>query len=203
MKKFYLSTPKDRIMGIVFSVLMTAVLCLLVYVLRSNLAIMLLMAVFVALVVFILAIYVLNVGKAACIVESDSHILRITGARERTIDLGKVACLETITVKSGHVESRALSFTDAEGDVVATVPTYFSTNRGIPAEPMAKELARELNIQFRANVPVWYYDKEARKIHDEEERQKEKEDAKKYRERKIALRAAKLRKKMEENQGDK
>jgi hypothetical protein len=82
MKKFYLSTPTDRILGIGFSLIMSAVMVLLVYVLRSNLPIMLLIGVFVALVLVILAIYVLNVGKAACIVEPGSCVLRITGAKK-------------------------------------------------------------------------------------------------------------------------
>jgi Na+-transporting NADH:ubiquinone oxidoreductase subunit NqrC len=202
MKKFYLSTPTDRILGIGFSLIMSAVMVLLVYVLRSNLAIMLLIGVFVTLVLVILAIYVLNVGKAACIIDPNSHVLRITGVQDRSIDLDKVACLQTIPVKSGHIETRSLAFTDAEGDTVAIVPTYFCTKRGVLTEPMAMGLAKELNIQFQANVPAWYYDKEARKIHDEEERQKEKEEAKADRERRIAARAAKLRKKAAELKKD-
>lgn len=203
MKKFYLSTPVDRIMGISFSLIMSAVLVLLVYVLRSNLAIMVLTGIFVALILVILAIYVLNVGKAACIIDSQNRVLRIAGAKERTIDLDKIACLQTIPVKSGHIETRSLAFTNAEGDMLAIVPTYFSTKRGVLAEPMAMELAKELNIQFQSNVPAWYYDKEARKIHDEEERQKEKEEAKADRERRVAARAAKLRKKAEALKKDK
>lgn len=195
MKKFYLSTPADRVMGIGFSLIMSVAMVFLVYAMRSNLAIMLLIGLFVALVLVILAIYVLNVGKAACIVEPGSRVLRITGVKDRSIDLDKVACLQTIPVKSGHIETRSLAFTDAEGDTVAIVPTYFCTKRGVLTEPMAMELAKELNIQFQANVPAWYYDKEARKIHDEEERQKEKEEAKADRERRAAARVAKLRKK--------
>jgi hypothetical protein len=202
MKKFYLSTLADRIMGIAFSLLMSAVMLLLVYALRSNLAIMALIGVFVALVLVILAIYILNVGKAACIIDPENHVLRITGVKERRLNLDKIACLQTIPVKSGHIETRSLAFTDAEGDMVAIVPTYFSTKRGVLAEPMAMELAKELNIEFIANVPSWHYDKEARKIHDEEERRKEKEEAKADRERRAAARAAKLRKKAAELKKD-
>ena len=203
MKKFYLSTQTDRIMGIGFSLLMSAVMVLLVYALRSNLAIMILTGVLVALILVILAIYVLNVGKAACIIDTQNRVLRIAGAQERTLDLDRIACLQTIPIKSGHIETRSLAFTDSEGDMVAVVPTYFSTKRGVLAEPMAMELAKELNIEFQANVPAWHYDKEARKIHDEEERQKEKEEAKADRERRIAARAAKLRKKAADLKKDK
>lgn len=198
MKKYYLSTPKERIAGIMFSVIMSAVLVLLVYALRNDFAIMLAVGAGVLLVIAILALYVCNVGRAAIIVESESRTLRVTGFQERHIDLDKIACLETIPVKSGHTQSRSLAFTNGEGDVVAIVPTYFTSKQGVLAEPLAMELAKELNVEFRNNVPAWYYDKEARKIHDEEERQREKEEAKADRERRVAARAAKLRKKAED-----
>ena len=198
MKKFYLSTPKERIFGILFSVIMSAVLLLLIFVLREDFAIMLTVCLGVALVVIILALYVINVGRASIIYDPQSRILRVTGFQERHIDLDKVARLETIPMKSGHTQSRSLAFTDVQGDVVAIVPTYFTSKQGVLAEPMAMELAKELNVEFRANVPAWYYDKEARRIHDEEERQREKEEAKADRERRAAARAAKLRKKAED-----
>lgn len=198
MKKFYLSTPKERIFGILFSVIMSAVLLLLIFVLREDFAIMLTVCLGVALVIIILALYVINVGRASIIYDPQSRILRVTGFQERHIDLDKVARLETIPMKSGHTQSRSLAFTDVQGDVVAIVPTYFTSKQGVWAEPMAMELAKELNVEFRANVPAWYYDKEARRIHDEEERQREKEEAKADRERRAAARAAKLRKKAED-----
>jgi hypothetical protein len=198
MKKFYLSTPKERIFGILFSIIMSAVLLVLIFALRNDLAIMLAVCAGVALVIIILALYVINVGRAAVIYDPQSSTLRVIGFQERHIDLNKVARLETIPMKSGHTQSRSLAFTDIEGDVVAIVPTYFTSKQGVLAEPMAMELAKELNVEFRSNVPAWYYDKEARKIHDEEERQREKEEAKADRERRAAARAAKLRKKAED-----
>ena len=103
-----------------------------------------------------------------------------------------------ITVKSGHVESRSLVFTDAEGDTVAIVPTYFTSNRGMRAEPMAKEMAADLGLAFQANVPEWEYDKEAQKAHDIEVERQQKEDARIRREGKVKLRQAKLRARAEE-----
>ena len=153
----------------------------------------------VALIVVVLVLYVLNVAKAACVVDPDKNVLRVTGFQDRNIDLSKVANVRTITVKTGHVESRSLAFGDAEGGVVAIVPTYFTSNRGIQAEPMAKELAQALNLEFVATVPVWEYDEEARKQHEIEVAQQEKEDAKARRAGKKALMQAKIRKKMEEN----
>ena len=82
-----------------------------------------------------------------------------------------------------------------EGDAVAVVPTYFTSNRGMRAEPMAKEMAADLGIEFQANVPEWEYDEEARKAHDIEVAKQQKEDAKKRRETKALLRQKKLREK--------
>jgi hypothetical protein len=155
------------------------------------------------LVAAILVLYMLNVSKAACVHDPATNTLKVLGVRERTIDLNKVACLQTITVKSGHVEGRSLAFTDAEGGMVAIVPTYFTSNRGMQAEPMAKEMAADLGLEFQANVPAWEYDEEARKAHEIEVAQQEKEDAKRRKEGRKALREAKLRKKMEEIRNEK
>ena len=196
MKQFYLSTSSERTLGISFSLIISVVLMALLFALRENLMIFIMAALCVVLVVGILILYVINVSKAACIAEPENHMLRVTGFRERCIDLTDAACLETITVKSGQVESRSLAFTDAKGKVVAIVPTYFTSKRGVMAEPMAKELAGALNLEFKANVPAWEYDEEARKAHDIEVAQQEKEDAKARREARKALQVAKIRKKM-------
>ena len=199
MNKFYLSTSRERTTGIVFSVFAMAALIGLLFALRQNTTILILAGIGVAMVVLVLLLYVLNVSKAACVIDSENGVLRVTGFQERTIDLSKVAAVQTITVKTGHVESRSLAFTDADGGVVANVPTYFTSNRGMQAEPMAKQLAEALNLEFIANVPAWEYDAEARKQHDIEVAQQEKEDAKARREGRKALMQAKIRKKMEEN----
>lgn len=198
MKKFQLSTPTERAIGIVFSVIMIAVLGVLLFALRDNLTILLLTAAGVVLIVGILLLYILNVSKAACIANPETKTLQVLGFQERTIDLSNAVYLETITVKSGHVESRSLAFTDAEGGVVAIVPTYFTSKRGVLAEPMAKELAQFLNLEFRANVPAWEYDEEARKIHEIEVAEQEKADAQARKEARQKAKEAKIRQKMDE-----
>lgn len=198
MKKYYLSTPAERAVGIVYSVIMSVVLLILVFALRNDLTIMLLTAAGVVMVVGILVLYVLNVSKAACIPDAENKRLRVEGFQERNIDLSNAVCLQTVTVKSGHVESRKLVFTDAEGGVVASVPTYFTSKRGVLAEPMAKELAAALGLEFIENVPAWEYDKEAEKAHDIEVARQEKEDAKARKEARQKVREAKYRQKMEE-----
>ena len=154
MKKYQLSTAAERTAGILFSVIMIAVLVVLLFALKDDLTVLLLTASGVVLVAGILVLYVLNVAKAACVTDPETKTLRVLGFQERTIDLTKVACLETITVKSGHVEGRSLAFTDAEGAVIAIVPTYFTSKRGVLAEPMAKEMAQDLGLEFHANVPA-------------------------------------------------
>ena len=200
MKKFYLSTPSERAAGIAFSVVMSAVLIALLVALRENLVILLMTVLGVVLVIGVLALYVINVTKAACIPDPEHNALRVTGFRDRTIDLTQVRYLQTLTVKSGHVESRSLAFTDADGGVVAVVPTYFTSKRGVLAEPMAMELAQALNLEFISNVPAWEYDEEARKAHDIEVAQQEKEAAKARREASKAMRVAKIRMKMKKMQ---
>lgn len=199
MKSFSLSTPRERTAGILFSVVAVIALAALLFVLRQNLVILLMVGLCAVLVMAILLLYALNVTKAACVIDTENQVLRVTGFRERSIDMTKIASVQTITVKTGHVEGRSLAFADAEGGVVAIVPTYFTSNRGVLAEPMAKELAQGMNVEFVANVPVWEYDEEARKQHDIEVAQQEKEDAKARREGRKALMQAKIRKKMEEN----
>ena len=197
MKKYYLSTPSERTAGIAFSFLVSIALVFLLFKIRSNLTIFLLAAVGVVLIIGILAMYAINAAKAACMIDEQNQILRITGFPERKIPLSKIACLETIKVKTGQVESRSLAFTDAEGGVVAIVPTYFTSNRGVLAEPMAMELAKAMNITFKSNVPAWEYDDEARKAHEIEVQVQEKEESRKRREAKKALREAKIRKRRE------
>lgn len=203
MKKYQLSTAAERTAGILFSVIMIAVLIVLLFALKDNLTVLLLTASGVVLVVGILVLYVLNVSKAACVADPETKTLRILGFQERTIDLTKVACLETITVKSGHVEGRSLAFTDAEGAVIAIVPTYFTSKRGVLAEPLAKEMAQDLGLEFHANVPVWEYDDEAMKIHEKEMAEQEKADAKARKEARQKAREAKFRKKIQEIRNEK
>ena len=189
MKKFQLSTPAERSKGIIFALITVIAMVALLFALRND--------------IIILGLYVMNVAKAACYPDAEKKTLRVTGFQERSIDLSKATCLETITVKSGHVEGRSLAFSDAEGNVVAIVPTYFTSNRGVLAEPMAMELAKELNLEFFANVPAWEYDEEAREAHEKEVAQQQKEDAKQRREAKKAYREAQIRKKMADIRNEK
>lgn len=203
MKKFYLSTTKERTTGVIFSVVMSAVLLLLPYALREDLMTLIFTIAGVALIIAGLALYAVNVVKAALTPDPAGKTLHVDGFRKYDIDLNKVTRLETVSVKNGRTLSRALVFTDAQDEVVARIPTYFTSNEGVEAEPMAMELAQVLGLEFRANVPAWKYDEEARKIHEEEVAQQEKEEAKARKEAKKKVREAKIRKQMEEIRNEK
>ena len=203
MKKYQLSTAAERIAGIFFSVVMSAVLIVLLFALKDNMTVLLLTAAGVVLVVGILVLYVLNVSKAACVYDAATKTLQVYGFQTRTIDLTNAACLETITVKSGHVEGRSLAISDVEGGVIAVIPTYFTSKRGVLAEPLAKEMAQDLGLQFHANVPAWEYDEEARKLHEIEVAEQEKADAKARKETRKKVREDKIRQKMREIRNEK
>ena len=70
----------------------------------------------------------------------------------------------------------------------------FTFRGGMYAEPMAKEMAKELGIAFQENIPVWEYDKEAFKVHQKDEALREKLEAKKRREDRGKMRIFKYKK---------
>ena len=202
MKKYPLSTTAERVAGLLFSVFMISALGFLLYYLRSNTMALVMTALVVVIIAGVLLLYVLNVSKAVIVYNPEERVLKVKGFSERTVDLNEVTTLQTITVKSGHVQSRSLVFSNGEGEIVMVVPTYFTSNRGMAAEPMAKQMAADLGLDFQANVPEWEYDKEARKAHDIEVEKQQKEDSKKRREAKAALRVAKMRKKINNARND-
>lgn len=199
MKKFYLSTKSERTLGVAFTaVIIPAMVAMLL--LLDNLTMLLIAGAGVALVSVGLIYYAVNVVKTAVVALPEEKKLRVEGIRNYEIDLTNAVRLETIPVKNSQSVSRALAFTDAKGEVVGVVPTLFTSRQGVEAEPTAIELAQVLGLDFKANVPKWEYDEEARKIHEEEVARQQKEDAKTRREAKMKLRIAKEknRKQMEE-----
>lgn len=193
MKTFPLSTKGERAAGILFSILFTACMGLLVFVLRNNITMLIVSLLTSVLLVVLLGFYVVMVTKAVCVYHPEERTLEIKGYPGQTIDLTKTTLLQTLPRKSGHAIVRILVFTDAEGEIVATVPTYFTHRQGVLAEPMAMEMANELGLEFKANVPVWEYDEEERKKHDEEMARQAKEDRKKRRQDRINYRINKRR----------
>ena len=108
---------------------------------------------------------------------TQTKVLEVRGfPTNYTRDLSEAILVQTFARKSGHTTSRVIIFSDKEENIIATIPTLFTYKQGVMADPLAKEMAEALGIEFQANVPAWYYDKEAFKQHQIEEAQREKEE---------------------------
>ena len=188
MKEFPLSTPTERIMGISFSIVFIAILGGLLYMLREYTAMLILSGLFSLILAALLVFYMISVTKSTCFVDKENMVLEVKGLPSYTKDISSAVLLQTVSRRSGHAMTRVLIFSDAEEKIIAVVPTLYTSKRGLMAEPMAKEMAAYLGIEFHANVPAWEYDKEAMKIHEQEEAEREKQERKE----RIARRRQKL-----------
>lgn len=194
MKEFRLSTPLERIASVSFVAVILAAFGLLLYALRNQIGLMIVCSLGVALISVLLIVYVINVTKAACIVNLEEKTMTVRGVKEYTVDLSEAVLLQTIARKGGQATIRVLIFSDAEEKIIASIPTMFSFKQGIQAEPMAKEMAAVLGIDFQQNVPEWQYDKEKYKEHLKEEAEREKKEAKERRKNRMAYRIKKYKK---------
>ena len=194
MKEFRLSTPLERIASVSFVAVILAAFGLLLYALRNQIGLMIVCSLGVALISVLLIVYVINVTKAACIVNLEEKTMTVRGVKEYTVDLSEAVLLQTIARKGGQATIRVLIFSDAEEKIIASIPTMFSFKQGIQAEPMAKEMAAVLGIDFQQNVPEWQYDKEKYKEHLKEEAEREKKEAKERRKNRMAHRIKKYKK---------
>lgn len=194
MKEFQLSTLKERITSVCFCVVTVAAMGLLVYALRNNTMLLILCALGGLVLSVLMGFSVASVLKSKCIVNAETKTLEVKGFPSYTKDISSAILLQTMARKNGHAMTRALIFSDAEENVIAIVPTLFTTRQGIWAEPMAKEMAQFLGIDFQENIPTWEYDKEAYEQHlkDEAEREKaERKERKELRKKKIQYRSRK------------
>ena len=191
IKEFQLSTKKERILSVCFCVVMIAAMGLLVYALRNNTMLLILCGLFGLLLSVLMIFSVTNMLKGKCIVNAETKTLEVKGNPSYTKDLSSAVLLQTIAKKNSQSVTRVLIFSDAEENVIAAVPTLFTTRQGILAEPMAKEMAQFLGIDFKENVPAWEYDKAAYEQHlkDEAEREKaERKERQEMRRKKILYR---------------
>lgn len=176
IKEFQLSTIKERILSVCFCVVMIVAMGALVYALRNNTMLLILCGLFGLLLSALMIISVTSMLKAKCIINAETKTLEVKGNPSYTKDLSNAVLLQTMAKKNSQATTRMLVFSDAEENVIATIPTLFTSRQGILAEPMAKEMAQFLGIDFKENVPAWEYDKEAYEQHlkDEAEREKAK-----------------------------
>ena len=178
IREFQLSTKKERILSVCFCVVMIAAMGALVYALRNNTMLLILCGLFGLLLSVLMVFSVATMLKSKCIVNAETKTLEVKGNPSYTKDLSKAVLLQTIAKKSGHTMSRMLVFSDAEETVLAMVPTMYTSRQGILAEPMAKEMAQFLGIDFHENIPAWEYDKEAYEQHLKDEAEREKAERK-------------------------
>ena len=188
MKEFPLSTSKERLAGIAFSVAMILCFGVLLFVLRHNTLLLVLVALCAVPLSALLIFYIFSITKSRLFVDKEKMMLEVQGFPSYTKDISSAVLLQTLSRKSGHTITRVLIFSDANETIIATVPTLFTYKRGLQAEPMAKEMAKYLGIEFQENIPAWEYDEEAYKQHQIEEAEREKQERKE----RIARRRQKL-----------
>lgn len=194
MKEFRLSTRSERIAGISFSAAVIVCFGVLIYALRVRPALMLVCGLAVLAISALLVIYAISVLKAVCIVNAEEKTMEVRGYSTYTVDLSNAVLLQTIARKNAQTTLRSLVFSDAEENIIAVVPTMFTSKQGVFAEPMAKEMARYLGIDFQQNVPEWEYDKEKYKEHEKEVAEQAKRDAKERRQKRMERRIQKYKK---------
>lgn len=178
MKEFQLSSPKERTAGILFSAVITVCFLVLLFILWGSWTMFAFAALGSVLLIGLLGFYTLSITRAKCIWDPEKKTLEVRGFPSYTLELSKAVLLQTSARRSGQIVGRVMIFSDADEQVLAVVPTLFTSKQGILAEPMARELAAVMGIEFKQNVPEWEFDKEAFKQHLKEVNEQEKAEAK-------------------------
>lgn len=168
MKTYRLSSLGERLAAVLICAIMIAFMVLLCIVLRGDLLSLIICIAASVLVCLALVFYVVNLLKAAITPCPEGSSLDVKGISDYTVSFAGAVTLETAGVKTGPVATRTLVFRDADGEVVASVPTFFTANQGARAEPLAMELAEDLSLTFKPTLEPWEYDKEKRKEHEKE-----------------------------------
>lgn len=193
MKEFRLSTPGERAAGISFSVCAIVCFGILLYALRSNTALMIVCGLGALLISALLVYYIISAVKGVCIVDREAKTVEVKGATHYTVDVSKAVLLQTLPRKNGQTTIRVLVFSDAEEQIVATIPTMFTYRQGILADPMAKDMAKELGIGFKQNVQDWELDKKKYQEHQKEVAEQERREAKEKRQKRMEMRIQKYK----------
>jgi len=160
-------------------------------VLRTNIGMLIFCGLCIIFIVALLIAYVRGVLRAVAIVDAEKKVIHVRGVVDETVDVSGATMLQTIVRKNGQSTVRILVFSNEDEEIVATVPTMFTFRQGIWADPMAKEMAAELGIAFKQNVPDWEFDKEKYKQHVKEETEREKKEAKERRKKRTEMRIQK------------
>lgn len=168
MKTYRLSSAGERTAGLLISLILLLCMAFLLRLLWGDLLTFVICAVSCLLVAAGLGFYLINVFRAACIPHQEDILMEVKGYPDYFVYLSDAASLETVAYKNGPMVTRTLVFRNASGEVTATVPTYFTSNQGVQAEPLARELAEVLGIAFKPSLEPWEYDKQLRRQHQKE-----------------------------------
>ena len=185
MKEFRLSTPGERLVSIAFSVLVILGLGGLLFLLRSNLGLLIVCGLAAGLLALLFGVYIYNVLRTLCIVDPEKKQLTYKGINGKVFDLTSAVQLQTLPKRNGQTAIRTLVFSDEDDMIVAVIPTMFTYKQGMMAEPMAEEMAKVLGIRFKRNIPEWEFDKELYKQHIKEEAERQKAESKARRKAKM------------------
>lgn len=196
MKEFRLSTTSERIVSTLFSVAMIVCFGFLLYALRDKTGLLIMCGLGTLLITVMLVLYVVNVLKAVCIVDPEKKTVEVKSSVSYTVDITGAVLLQTLPKTMGNVTMRSLVFSDEEMNIVASIPTMFTYKQGMMAEPMAEEMAKELGIEFKRNIPEWEFDKKLYQEHQKQVAQEEREAAKKRRQERKERRIRKYKNNM-------
>ena len=185
MKEFRLSTSGERLVSIAFSVLVILGLGGLLFLLRSNLGLLIVCGLAAGLLALLFGVYIYNVLRTVCIVDPEKKQLTYKGINGKVFDLTSAVQLQTLPKRNGQTAIRTLVFSDEDDMIVAVIPTMFTYKQGMMAEPMAEEMAKVLGIRFKRNIPEWEFDKELYKQHIKEEAERQKAESKARRKAKM------------------
>ena len=185
MKEFRLSTPGERLVSIAFSVLVILGLGGLLFLLRSNLGLLIVCGLAAGLLALLFGVYIYNVLRTVCIVDPEKKQLTYKGINGKVFDLTSAVQLQTLPKRNGQTAIRTLVFSDEDDMIVAVIPTMFTYKQGMMAEPMAEEMAKVLGVRFKRNIPEWEFDKELYKQHIKEEAERQKAESKARRKAKM------------------
>ena len=157
MKRFSLCSARERITASILCAVLTVCMGILICILRFDLLSLLICAVACIAVGAGLVFYVLNLYRCGITVQKGASTLLVHGFPEYTVDLKEAVSLQTAAFKNGPVATRTLVFSDEAGNIVASIPTFFTANQGAYAEPMARELAESLGIEPNAQEATLLY----------------------------------------------
>lgn len=166
-----LSSAPERISAVAVCTILTALMGLLLYVLRGEILTLILTGAAALLVAAVLVFYLMNLFKASCEADPGKKRLTVRGIPSDCLDLTQAASIKTVSCSTGPITTRTLIFSDCNGQQVAALPTFFTAHQGAQAEPLAALLAQELGLVFEPSLEPWEYDKAQRAEHQKQEAQ--------------------------------